>query len=272
MNKADKLTQLDDHPDGPNAFEAMLAKAENLHKAGFFEFAIIQCHITMDYFINAILETNFMPKLNSLRNQDPDIHKRRQSLLPAEQFESESEFLLRIHSGLDLLQDKIDEMANINAFWDIRYEGNRIVERTPKKEVDLHPVIQALLSDYMFLSSIEVYSEYQTGVGNLDFLFTGIVKDKGIAKLCAEFKSAHSADLVKGLEYQLPTYMRNKKVEHGTYCVLDFRGEWFDKPRTDDRVLAAEMGRASSRAKLHAAHPIKVNFLRLGKEDSASKS
>lgn len=29
----------------------------------------------MDYFINAILETNFMPKLNSLQNQDPDIHK-----------------------------------------------------------------------------------------------------------------------------------------------------------------------------------------------------
>jgi len=199
------------------------------------------------------------------------IWARKQSLLPAEQFESESEFLSRIHSGLDLLQDKIDEMTNINAFWDIQYEGNRIIGRTPKKEVDLHSVIQALLSDHMFLSSVEVYSEYQTGVGNLDFLFTGVVKDKGIAKLCAEFKSAHSADLVKGLEYQLPTYMRNKKVEHGTYCILDFRGEWFDKPRIDDQMLTAELGRASSRANLPAVHPVKVHFFRLGKEDSASK-
>lgn len=75
MSKPYTLVPSGRRPESFNAFEVMLAKAQNLHQAGFFEFAIIQCHITIDYFINAVLETNFMPKLNSLRDQDPNIHK-----------------------------------------------------------------------------------------------------------------------------------------------------------------------------------------------------
>jgi hypothetical protein len=149
---------------------------------------------------------------------------RQQSLIPVEQFDSENHFLSRVHLSLDLLQTKVDEMANPNVFWDVQYQGNKIVNRSPKKETDLHAIIQSLLSDQMFLSSIEVSTEYQTGVGNLDFMFMGSVKDKGISKICAEFKNSHSKDLLHGLEYQLPAYMKNKNVEHGTYCILDFRG------------------------------------------------
>jgi hypothetical protein len=196
---------------------------------------------------------------------------RQQGLIPVEQFESEYQFLSRVHQSLDSLQDKVDEMANPNVFWDFQYDGNRIVKRWPKKETDLHPIIQGLLSDQLFLSSIEVSAEYQTGVGKLDFVFMGSVRNKGIAKICAEFKSLHSKDLFHGLEYQLPAYMKNKKVEHGTYCILDFRGEWFDQPNVDNQTLTAELARARSRADLPSVPPIKIHYLKLGKIKSASR-
>lgn len=196
---------------------------------------------------------------------------RKQSLIPTLQFDTQDHFLSKVHLSLDLLQDKIDEMANLNVFWDIRYEGNKIVSRVPKKETDLHPIIQGLLSDQMFLSSIEVDTEFQTGVGNLDFLFIGSVKDKGLMKICVEFKNAHSKDLFYGLEYQLPAYMKNKRVEQGAYCILDFRCEWFNQPQIDDMSLHAELGRVARRANLSRQHPIKIHHLYLGKFRSASK-
>jgi hypothetical protein len=196
---------------------------------------------------------------------------RKQSLIPVEQFESENNFLSRVHLSIDLLQNKINEMANPNIFWDFQYQGRKIVNRSPKKETDLHPIVQSLLSDQMFLSSIEVSTEYQTGVGNLDFMFIGSVKNKGLVKICAEFKNAHSDDLIHGLEYQLPAYMKNKKVENGTYCILDFRGKWFDKPDLDGESLQGKLGRAQARANLSPLHPIKIHFLDLGKIKSASK-
>jgi len=196
---------------------------------------------------------------------------RQQSLIPVDQFDSENQFLSRVHSSLDLLQTKVNEMANPNIFWDFQYQGKKIVNRSPKKETDLHPIIQSLLSDQMFLSSIGLSTEYQTGVGNLDFMFIGNVKNKGITKICAEFKNAHSKDLLHGLEHQLPAYMKNRNVEHGTYCILDFRGKWFDQPNVDDALLTAKLGRARSRADLPPVPPIKIHYLKLGKRPSASK-
>lgn len=195
---------------------------------------------------------------------------RKQSLLPVEQFDSDYHFLSRVHQSLDSLQVKVDEMANPNVFWDFQYDGKRIVNRSPKNETDLHPVIQSLLSDQLFLSSIELSTEHQTGVGNLDFMFMGSIRNKGIGKICVEFKNAHSKDLIHGLEHQLPAYMKNKNVEHGSYCILDFRGEWFNQPNVDDETLSAELGRARARAPLPPVPPIKIHYLKLGKIKSAS--
>lgn len=197
---------------------------------------------------------------------------RKQSLIPKSHFNTESEFLVRVNQSLQLLQDKINQMHSLNVFWDIQYEGQKIVKRTPKRETDLHPIIQAMLSDQMFNSSIEVCPEFHTGVGNLDFLFIGGVKKKGQVRVCAEFKNAHSADLEHGLAVQLPAYMQNQKVEHGIYCILDYRGNWFNKPEIDNVLLYQQLGRASQRAHLPLTHPIKVHHLLLGKIESASKA
>jgi hypothetical protein len=195
---------------------------------------------------------------------------RRRNLVPTEEFESEHAFVERVHSSLSFLQDKIDEMASPEVFWDVVRDGQRIVRRTPKRETDLQSLIHALLSDQMLVAGIEVVPEYQTGAGRLDFMFMGRMRGGGIAKLCAEFKTAHSSDLLHGIRTQLPAYMRSTNVDHGTYCVLEFRGEWFDEPRTDDVTLTALLGRAAAEAGLSPKFPIKTHRFRLGKLPTAS--
>jgi hypothetical protein len=190
---------------------------------------------------------------------------RRESLTPVVEYDSESDFLRRVHSGLSFVQDKINAMQNLDIFWDLQYEGNRIVHRTPKKEKDLLSAFHALLSDQFFVSAIEVIPEMTMGTGRLDFLFLGQIRGKGIHKVCAEFKSAHSADLLRGIETQLPSYLDSQKAMDGTYCVLDFRGEWFSGPDTSDSDLHQELAAAAERGWHHRSHPIKIHHFYLGR-------
>jgi len=155
---------------------------------------------------------------------------RRKALIPISVYDSDAAFYQRVFHALGAIEGKIADMPNANCFWDIHYEGNRIVERKPKKERDLHPVVHSLLSDHFFLSSVEVVPEYHTSDGDLDFMLMGSTKS-GLARICAEFKTAHSPDLYRGIEEQLPRYMSRTKCEVGVYCVFDFRGEWFDLPK-----------------------------------------
>lgn len=78
--------------------------------------------------------------------------------------------------------------------------------------------------------------EYKNGSGSVDFVFIGNVRDKGLKKICVEFKLAHSDDLMNGYWNQLPSYMRVSGAKYGGYCILDFRGDWFDKPILDESL------------------------------------
>jgi hypothetical protein len=156
---------------------------------------------------------------------------RMQNLLPITEYASEEDFRAKVYECLANIQDKINKMASINIFWDIEYSGKKIMSRKPKNEPDIHPIIHCILCDQMLLASIEVIPEYKTGVGNMDFLFMGTVKNKGLCKLCAEFKHAHSKDIFNGLEKQLPAYMCRCDATYGAYCVLGFKGEWFNEPK-----------------------------------------
>jgi hypothetical protein len=196
---------------------------------------------------------------------------RHQSLLPVVEHNSEFDFVSRVHTSLAFVQDKIDTMVNADIFWDIQYNGSSVLKRTPKKEKDLQPIFQGLLSDQCFISGIEVYPEFTTGVGRIDFLFVGYVKGKGNMKVCAEFKLAHSRDLEHGIEFQLPAYMINQQTENGTYCILDFRGKWFNEPKTDDISLHTRLGRAAKRGWPSLNNPIKLHHYYLGGKKKASK-
>jgi hypothetical protein len=212
--------------------------------------------------IRKIMNINPIPAPNSLIRW-----AREQSLLPTKEYETESCFVARVHSGLSMLQDKIDAMPSRDIFFDIEYSGSKIIHRRPKKETDLHSVIQAFLSDQFFIASIEVIPEASSGVGNLDFLFLGFVKNSGLVKVCAEFKLAHSKDLYRGIEHQLPSYMRAHGTSNGTYCILDF-----DAKVDDSGDLHCELAIAASRGWQDKLSPIKVHHLYLSKLTTASKS
>lgn len=156
---------------------------------------------------------------------------RKQNLLTVNEYVSEEELRQRIYSALLSLKDKIAEIGAINSFWNVTYNGSKINSRLPKREPDIHPIIHSLLHDQMLMGSIRVFPERQTGVGNLDFSFVGAVQGRGTCEVFAEFKLAHSKDVYHGLEQQLPDYIRNKGIRYSAYCVLWFKGEWFDEPK-----------------------------------------
>jgi hypothetical protein len=197
---------------------------------------------------------------------------RKQNLLPITQFETKEEFCAKVYSCLMSIQDKISTTGAINPFWDIEYSGSSIKSRRPKKETDIHPIIHCILSDQMLMNSIEVIPEYQTGVGNLDFMFVGIVKGQGHIHLCVEFKNAHSDDIYHGLEVQLPLYMKNKNAEYGAYCVLGFKGNWFDEPKGATlKDLEVELSVRKLRSQLPSTDNIRIFMFDLSKPISASK-
>lgn len=167
---------------------------------------------------------------------------RRNSLIPTEQYSTEEELREKIHSCFLTINEKIKEADAYKSFWNIIYTGNKITDRKPKKEVEIQPLIHCFLSDQMLLSNIEVIPEHKTGKGKLDFLFIGYVKGQGISKFCAEFKLAHSQNLNKGLLQQMPAYMSASRATYGAYCVLNYKGGWFNLPKgkTRDIYLSLE--------------------------------
>jgi hypothetical protein len=145
---------------------------------------------------------------------------RKQNLLETIVYDSESAFRDRVHSILGTLQDTTDALQSEDGFWDLLYDGNRIVSRSPKRETDLHSLLHGLLLDQFLMSSIEVIPEYSMGVGRLDFMLMGSVKNREPVKLCLELKHAHSPDLIRGLTVQLPRYMQGAGAKNGVYVVL----------------------------------------------------
>jgi hypothetical protein len=161
---------------------------------------------------------------------------RTNNLIKIEEYSTEEEFRNKIHSCLQSIQDKIIESRTYYPFWNIQYEGHKIVSRTPKNETEIQPLIQGLLSDQLIMSTIEIIPEFKGGYGDLDFLFISKLKNDGFAYFCAEFKNAHSQKLEDGLLKQLLLYMKDKNAKYGAYCVLDYRGEFFKLPKIDHEL------------------------------------
>jgi len=197
---------------------------------------------------------------------------RKSNLLPTEEYNTEEEFRNKIHSCLQSIQDKINESGSYSQFWNISYEGQKIKSRYPKNEIEVQPIIHSLLSDQFLMSSIEIIPEYKSGVGDLDFLFISKIKGNGFAYFCVEFKNAHSEKLEAGLQTQLPCYMENKNSRYGAYCVLDYRGEYFDKPKLkDDSDLAFHLNLKRLESNDPYLDNIRIFVYNLSKPKSASR-
>lgn len=197
---------------------------------------------------------------------------RKHNLLPVTTYNSEEQFREKIHASLITINQKIQESDAYKSFWNIIYDGNTIIDRQPKKEVEIQPLIHCFLSDQMLLGNVEIIPEYRTGEGNLDFLFVGQVDGLGLYKFCAEFKLAHSNDLENGLWHQLPKYMDVCRATYGAYCVLNFKGSWFDQPKLkrDDR-LDMHLFLIPSHVRKPVHENIRWFIFDLGKPETASK-
>ncbi|OGS96067.1 MAG: hypothetical protein A3H31_01180 [Gallionellales bacterium RIFCSPLOWO2_02_FULL_57_47] len=169
---------------------------------------------------------------------------RRQALIPNVIYESDEILYEAVLDQLQHLRDKIYDINAINGFWNIEYNGNTILSKKPKHEVDIHPQIHLLLLDLEPQKGLQVTPEHLIGSGRLDFLISGRTSANRIVKVCVEFKFAHATDLVHGIKIQLPEYMERKTTAYGIYCVLDFGSDYpaikskFDIPMFNNEELS----------------------------------
>jgi hypothetical protein len=195
---------------------------------------------------------------------------RRQGLAPVTEYESEEAFYARVFVALGSMENKLENVRDPSCFWNVRYEGNKVIQRTPKREEDLHSIVESVLSDHLFLSAIDVFPEHATSVGRLDFLLVGNVADGKRGKVCVEFKNTHSPDFMRGLTHQLPAYMAATGVEVGAYCGLDFSGPWLKAPTRPFKRTAEITVAIRSLGNQRRQYPIQYFEYHLGKNPSAS--
>lgn len=149
-------------------------------------------------------------------------------------YDNPEDFFLIVIDSLQSIQRKVEEFGVINPFWNLVYQGNKIKKRAPKTETDILPTIHALLSDIALAKNFEIYPEHPIAAGNLDFYIRGTLKTGKKADVCVEFKNAHSKRLLQGALKQLPAYMKAKNCKYGIYCVLYYKGKYFDEPKEEN--------------------------------------
>jgi hypothetical protein len=154
---------------------------------------------------------------------------RKNGIVAVSQFANGEHFRQCVHDALKSISLKIGEADAYKSFWNIVYKGQRIKERLPKTESEVQPLLNCLLADQMLTAGIEIIPEAHTGAGNVDFLLVSRVSE-ALEKICLEVKLAQATDLEHGLFVQLPEYMRHHGAAYGIYCILNYKGEWFDKP------------------------------------------
>jgi hypothetical protein len=175
---------------------------------------------------------------------------RRQSIVPMATYASQANFNQTVTDSLLSVPDKVATLGLQNAFWDKTYEGKKTVSQHPKSEPDIQPTIHGLLYDICLAKNVQVYREHIVGGGQLDFLFSGHLNTGSTVEVCAEFKHAHSQDILHGLLEQLPAYLQAKGCDFGLYCVMYFKDAEFPEPQkhagANDLLLALDQERLSA--------------------------
>lgn len=195
---------------------------------------------------------------------------REQNLIKTETYDTEELFRNKIHSILLSINDKLMNAGNYDAFWNISYSGSKIIDRLPKREIEAQPTFKSLIDDQIYMSSIDIISEYESSVGRLDFLFIGRLTNGGSVYFCVEFKNAHSSHIDEGLLVQLPKYMETRKATYGAYCVLNYKGENFLEPSKIEDIEKYLMYKSLENKEIDP-NQIRVFVFNLSSPVSASK-
>ena len=144
------------------------------------------------------------------------------SLMPVKLYDTEEDFRNAVYQCLSDLHFKIEDSGSGESFWDYLYDGNKIKNRTPKKESLAQPLMKAFIDTELYLRGIDIFRENSTLSGDIDFTVVGSVKNIGVVNMSIELKNAHSDKLGNGLLNQLPDYMRSQNSQYGAYCVLNY--------------------------------------------------
>ena len=135
-------------------------------------------------------------------------------------------------------------------FWDLeRSEQSHRGAGNQSGRSTCRAAIHSMLVDHMLLSNIEPVPAGGTASPQDRWISSSPAPCRigSRCRLCAEFKSAHSAELVSGLTDQLRHYMDATGTGNGAYCVLDFRGRDFALPAGDHRAVARPAARGRCR-------------------------
>lgn len=158
------------------------------------------------------------------------------NLISSKKYKTETDFRNAVYQSLADLKSNIEDNGLGESFWDYTYDGNRIIEKLPKKEPLIQPMIKGLIATELYILGIDVYRENVTPVGDVDFTVVGAVDNIGVANMCIELKNAHSSNIENGLLKQLPDYMRSQNAQYGAYCVLNYNLENGDNAKRTELV------------------------------------
>jgi hypothetical protein len=147
---------------------------------------------------------------------------RRKSLIPQTTYPDAAAVLDTVIQHIENISAKIKDTGAVAGFWDVTYDGQRILERIPKRETELTEVLGMHLSDLELTKNIRVLRETPAGSGRMDFLFIGTLDSGKSVPICCEVKRFHSDDVAHGLQKQLPEYMKLKATSFGIFAMLDF--------------------------------------------------
>ena len=127
------------------------------------------------------------------------------------------------------------------AFWDghrkIKHEDNEIkVPRSPKGETKIQPTLHVILDLALSPLGIHVIRESDEGIGSLDFRFSYTTKDRAPLTVGVEFKVAHHKEIKKGIQNQLPAYLKAIRSTSSVFVVMWFKdGKYFGDPKSHER-------------------------------------
>jgi hypothetical protein len=160
---------------------------------------------------------------------------REQQLIKRHSFDTEEELYRTCITSLQNIRAKLLQSNSYYSAWNTNKKPYE-----PKKETEVQPFLNILISDELFLNGIEIFPEVLTGTGQIDFLMSGYVKERGIKSICVEVKNAHN-DIKHGVTSQLVNYMATKNAKYGIFCILYYKGDWFDEPNSFNDITEMEL-------------------------------
>ena len=154
-----------------------------------------------------------------------------QNLLSTDIYKSEDAFRARIYAILETVKEKIKKIDLQNAFWNIQYENNIDISRSPKGEKDIKRIVYAILFDQALIGNIEVVQDYNTQEGIIDFVMIGQVKNIGSSKVAIDFDEFCNKETQYILIKELAGCLEKADISYAAICLLWFKGEWYNEPK-----------------------------------------